>query len=470
MSADKERRRLDKLTVAHGQEHVLAFWDSLSQDERSSLAAQIDSIDFDLLGSFAKGRSFQAQAIGDIAPAPFIRLPSDDEGAKRWKDADETGRKAIADGRVAAFVVAGGQGTRLGFDGPKGCFPIGPVTERSLFRIHVEKVLAASQRFGRSIPFLVMTSAANDEDTRRYFEENSFFGLDAAIVRIFRQDEMPAVDADGRLILETPSRIFMSPNGHGGSIKALWDSGAIEWLESLGIDVISYFQVDNPLARVVEASFIGFHLAEGADMSLKLLRRTIPDEKLGIWTLSGGRPRVIEYIDMPPEKMRARDDAGELLFAGGSIAINILSVPFVRRLNEKGFALPFHRAKKKIPFVNEAGETVEPSEANGTKFETFVFDALAFAEKSIGVETSREEEFSPVKNASGVDSPETARRDMSRLYAKWLAAVGVNVPLADDGYPLHAVEISPLVAEGGDDLKTVPGLPREINAPLVLSQ
>jgi UDP-N-acetylglucosamine/UDP-N-acetylgalactosamine diphosphorylase len=467
MTADPKQRLLE-LTGAHGQSHVLRFWDSLDEAERSSLAAQVESLDFDLIDSLVKNLDSGPQPTGDIAPAPFIELTRRGDDS-RWREAAGAGEAAIREGRVAAFVVAGGQGTRLGFDGPKGCFPIGPVTDRSLFRLHAEKVLAASRHYGRAIPFLVMTSSANDEATRRFFEENSFFGLDPDMVRIFRQGELPAVDADGRLILERPGHIFMSPNGHGGSIKALWDSGAVEWLESLGVDVISYFQVDNPLVRIIDPAFVGFQLLEGAEMSLKLLRRTIPDEKLGVWVLADGRPQVIEYIDMPSELMRARDDAGGLLFAGGSIAINLLSVPFVRRLNEKGFALPFHRARKKIPCINDAGETVEPSEPNGTKFETFVFDALAFAQKAIGVETSRAEEFSPVKNASGTDSPETARRDMSRLYAEWLSGAGVEVPVSGDGYSLHLIEVSPLVGEGAAELKAGYGGPWRIEGPTVIA-
>jgi UDP-N-acetylglucosamine/UDP-N-acetylgalactosamine diphosphorylase len=450
---DELKSRLEGILAPRGQQHVLAHWDDLSEDERAGLAEQIDSVDFGLIDRLVSEGTGGRRGEARIEPAEFIELPHDEPTHAQWERARAEGETAVNAGRVAAFVVAGGQGTRLGFDGPKGCFEIGPVTGRTLFRIHAEKVLAASKRAGTAIPFLVMTSRTNDAATRAYFEQNDHFGLDSDTVRIFRQAEMPAVDFDGRLVLDRPGHIFMSPNGHGGSLKALWDSGAIDWLERNGIDLISYFQVDNPLVKIIDPCFLGFHLLADARMSLKLLRRTRAEEKLGIWVRLEGRPRVIEYIDMPPDKMKARDETGGLLYPGGSIAINCLSTSFVRRLNEEGFALPFHRAKKKIPYLAADGSIVTPEEPNGTKFETFVFDALIFARSALGVQTAREEEFSPLKNAEGSDSPQTARRDMSRLYASWLKAAGVDVPTDSRGYPPFPIEISPLAADSAEALR-----------------
>ncbi len=459
---------LKKLLALHGQSHVLRFFDSLDHEQKKRLADQVRSIDFELLDSLASEDSSEFVDFADIEPAEFIRLGACARNDERWRRAHEAGSDALAEGKVAAFVVAGGQGTRLGFDGPKGSYPIGPVSQRTLFEIHAEKVLAASRRYNRDIPLLVMTSSANDAQTRRFLEEKQFFGLPADCVRIFRQDEIPALDRHGKLLLERPDCIFMSPNGHGGSLKALWDSGTIRWLSSRGIEIISYFQVDNPLARVIDPAFIGFHIIEAAEVSLKLLERTMPDEKLGVWVRMNGRLRVIEYIDMPPEKMRERDDDGRLRFSGGSIAINCFSTSFVRRLNERGFQLPFHRASKKIPYIDEKGRRVEPEEPNGTKFETFVFDSLLFTESAIGVETTRRDEFSPVKNAAGADSPETSRRDMSRLYADWLRAAGVRLPVDDHGYPPFFIEISPLYADSAEVLRQVYDGPEEIAGQTVL--
>lgn len=464
------KTQLLRILSPYGQEHVLRFWESLTPEEKQALAKQVKAIDFDLLARLVDETGKPPLAEENIEPAPFIELPADDASAKRWSRARETGEAVLRAGRVAAFVVAGGQGTRLGFDGPKGAFPVGPITDRSLFQVHAEKVLAASRRYGNTIPFAVMTSSTNDAATRAFFEEHEFFGLPADSVRIFTQEEMPAVDLSGKLILDTPGHIFVSPNGHGGSLKALWDSGCIEWLEDLGIDTISYFQVDNPLVKVIEASFVGFHVEGAADISLKVLRRTIPDEKLGIWVQVAGRDRVVEYIDMPAEKMRARNEDGSLQFSGGSIAIHCFSVAFIRALNQEGFALPVHHTHKKIPFVDENGKTVKPTEPNGTKLETFVFDALALAKSVVAVETLREEEFSPVKNATGTDSPETARRDMSRAYARLLRAAGINVPVDTNGYPLYPIEMSPLVGQNPQEIRAAYKGPRNIDGPLLLTE
>jgi UDP-N-acetylglucosamine/UDP-N-acetylgalactosamine diphosphorylase len=466
----ENKDELARLLAAHGQEHVLSFWGRLSKEERASLAQQIRELDFGLLAKIGKSAPSITPEKMRLEAEPFKRLPTDEASRREWDDARAAGQEALAAGRAAAMVVAGGQGTRLGFDGPKGEFPIGPVSERTLFQIHAEKVLAASRRCGREIPLLVMTGPSNDAKTRYFFKAHNFFGLPFTSVRIFEQGEMPAVDDNGRIVLDAPGHIFVSPNGHGGSLKALWDSGTVEWLEGKGIDVISYFQVDNPLVRALDPAFIGFHTGAGADMSLKLVARTDPDEKLGIWLSAEGRAKIIEYSDMPRELMHATDESGSLKFAGGSIAIHCFSVPFVRRLNKRGFALPYHRARKKVPFADASGKTVTPTEPNATKFEMFVFDALEFAGKAAAVETAREEEFSPVKNKEGADSPETARRDMSRLYGKWLSAIGVEVPADDKGYPLHKIEISPLV---GDDEKTLEMNyrgPRSVTGPLLVSQ
>ena len=464
-----EKSELLRILTPYGQEHVLAFWERLTQDQKCALAEEIGSIDFAALAEVTKSAGAVSRSRLHLEPEPFTRLPKGDKARARWEEARCAGQEALAAGRVAAMVVAGGQGTRLGFDGPKGAFPIGPVTKRTLFQIHAEKVLAASQKYGREIPFLVMTGPSNDAETRFFFKEHNFFGLPFTSVRIFEQGQMPAVGDDGRVILDAPGHIFVSPNGHGGSLKALWDSGTVSWLEERHVDIISYFQVDNPLVRVLDAAFVGFHLVSGAEMSLKLLERSDPDEKLGVWVQCDGRRQVIEYSDMPLDGMRARDETGGLKYPGGSIAIHAFGVPFVRRLNEKGFALPYHRARKKVPIVDASGGTVEPKEANATKFEMFVFDALLFAERISAVETLRQEEFSPVKNASGSDSPETARRDLSRLYAGWLGSIGVEVETDDAGNPKHPIEISPLVADDAASLEQNYRGPRRVAQALVLA-
>jgi len=463
---DLKAELLDRLRP-YGQEQVLSFWEKLSAEERNAFAEQIRHVDFQTLSRAVKSQDTSGHEGAGLEPAPFVALPTDAASRDRWEQARCAGHEALAAGRVAAMVVAGGQGTRLGFAGPKGAFPIGPITQRTLFQIHCEKVLAASRRYGRTIPLLVMTGPSNDAETRFFLKEHNFFGLPLGAVRIFRQGELPAVDDAGKVILDAPGHVFVCPNGHGGSLKALWDSGTIEWLESQGIDIISYFQVDNPLVRAVDPAFIGFHILSDAEMSLKLVKRRDAEEKLGIWLNVGGKKLVIEYSDMPVHEMRARDSGGGLKYPGGSIAIHCFSTEFVRRLSAEGFALPFHRARKKVPYVDASGHLVEPGAPNATKFEMFVFDALFFTDRATAVETDRQEEFSPVKNADGSDSPETARRDMSRLYARWLKSIGVTVATDDAGYPAYPIEISPLVGEDDAALEMNYHWPKEVTGPLV---
>ena len=328
---------------------------------------------------------------------------------------------------MAAFLVAGGQGTRLGFDGPKGAYEIGPVTRRTLFQLHAEKIAALSRRAGKTVPWYIMTSESNHNATVAYFREHAFHGLREDSVRFFRQDMLPAVDRAGKFLLETKSRVFTSPNGHGGSLKALRDSGALADMKERGIDVIFYFQVDNPLVEICDPVFLGRHLEARADMSSKVVRKSSWKEKVGVMGLLGGKLAVIEYSDLPEAAARAVLPDGSLEYWAGSIAIHVLSADFVDRLTRGGFHLPYHRAEKAIPHVDASGREVKPSEKNGIKFETFVFNALAEARNSVTMEVLREEEFSPVKNAEGEDSPATSRRDLTALYLRWLEENGASI-------------------------------------------
>jgi UDP-N-acetylglucosamine/UDP-N-acetylgalactosamine diphosphorylase len=265
----------------------------------------------------------------------------------------------------------------------------------------------------------------------------------------FSQGRMPAVDLDGRILLESPSTVAMSPDGHGGSLRALVRSGAIDRMQRAGIEVISYFQVDNPLVQVIDPAFIGFHLEHGSEMSSKMIPKAYPLEKVGHFCVQDGRMLVVEYSDMPAAMQEERTPAGELRFVAGSIAIHIFDVGFVERLGSgsAGARLPFHRAVKKIPTVDAAGNPVNPAGPNGIKFEMFVFDALPFARNPVVIETLREDDFSPVKNATGTDSAETCRADQLRQWTRWLKAAGVELETDTTGLPGIVFEVSPLFAD-----------------------
>lgn len=445
--------KLIERVYKHGQEHVFEFWDSLTADEKTTLLDELAGVDFEGLASlFARARESEGAASG-FKPAPCITLPETEAERARFAKAREAGRRHIEEGRVAAFVVAGGQGTRLGFDGPKGVYRVGPVSGKSLFQIHAEKILKSSMKYGASIPWLVMTSQANHDDTLSYLCENRYFGLDERDVIVFPQGMIPSLDVRGRLILEGPCRLFRNPDGHGGSLGALASSGALAELERRGIETISYFQVDNPLVSIIDPVFVGFHVLEGAEVSSKALEKAYPEEKIGVFVEFADRTLgVMEYSDLSLEMQRMRDESGRLLYRMGSIAVHLFSRDFVKRLTTgAGLRLPFHVAKKKIKAYAPGGVR----EIEGYKFEKFVFDALPLTARNVILETRREEEFAPVKNKSGVDSVESARELMSALHKSWLLERGVHVPPE-----VEVVEISPLLAIAAEDLSPDISVPR----------
>jgi UDP-N-acetylglucosamine/UDP-N-acetylgalactosamine diphosphorylase len=287
-----------------------------------------------------------------------------------------------------------------------------------------------------------MTSPANHDATQAFFEEHRCFGLDRARVHFFRQGRMPAVDFAGRLLLEAP---------HGGALRALVRSGAVETMRREGVDLLSYFQVDNPLVRCVDAAFLGFHLEAKSEMSSKMAPKRGPGEKVGNFCLDpAGRLVVIEYSDLPRALSEERRPGGELRFRAGSIAIHILDREFVQRVGsgvDPASRLPFHRADKKIPALDAAGQLLRPDAPNGVKFEMFVFDALPFARNPVVIETDRAGDFSPVKNAAGEDSPASCRDDQLRQFARWLRAAGASLPVDSTGLPPFPLEISPLFGD-----------------------
>ncbi|MDB6165982.1 MAG: putative uridylyltransferase [Lacunisphaera sp.] len=474
---------------AAGQAQVFAFWGELNADERAQLAAQAAEIDLAEVDRLNRGLVLKSDGapgvnLAGLSPAPCERLPENGGNAAHWAAAKAAGEAALRAGRVAAFTVAGGQGTRLGYDGPKGTFGVTPVKKKSLFQVFAEKIRAVGQRHGRPLHWFIMTSHANHEQTEEFFATNRFFGLDRGRVHFFRQGRMPAVDFAGKILLETKSSLALSPDGHGGSLRALHRSGALDLMKAEGIDTISYFQVDNPIVRCVDPTFIGFHLAARSEMSSNMVPKAYPEEKVGHFCLQQGKIVVVEYSDMPVAMQRETNPDGSLRYSAGSIAIHVIDREFARRMaggeQESGSkeigsggpaslragahkdgpqgrgpsspALPFHRADKKITTMDAAGQPVRPAQANGVKFEMFVFDALPFAKNSIVIETNRADDFSPVKNADGVDSPQTARDDQLRQFARWLKTAGASVETDQTGLPHRALEVSPLF---GYDAETV---------------
>jgi len=445
---------------AAGQGHVFRFFDRLSPSSQASLlrqAAGIDLAEIDhlvrTLVQGATGAAPSAASFQGVSPAPYIALPDSGGDAARWREASIVGESALRAGRVAAFTVAGGQGTRLGFDGPKGTFPVTPITGNTLFQVFAEKILAASRRYARPIPWFIMTSDINHEATVAFFEEHRHFGLDPARVRFFSQGLMPAVTPEGKIILSAPDQIALSPDGHGGSLRALVRNGCTAQMAEMGIDLVSYFQVDNPLVRPLDPAFLGFHLLDESELSSKTCLKAYPEEKVGVFVSRDGKLEVLEYSDLPADLVQARDADGQIRFRAGSIAIHIFSRSLVERMGaaeDPALRLPFHLARKKVPTVDDQGTPVEPDAPNGIKFEMFVFDSLPFARNPVIVETARADEFSPVKNAEGNDSPKTCREDQLRQFGRWARAAGHEVPVDASGLPEFPFEISPLFADSAE--------------------
>lgn len=456
-----------------GQEHLLRFWNELDHRRQAQLAAQIEALEFDRLREWVEQyvlRKPEFELPERIEPP--VWYPRDAGNPRRPYDAASfrtVGEDLVRQGKVAAFCVAGGQGTRLGWDGPKGTYPATPITRKPLFQLFAEQLLAAGRRWGRAIPLYVMTSPLNHEPTVEFFAQRDYFGLGREDIMFFQQGVMPSFDRDsGRILLAAKDELAVNPDGHGGSLRALYRSGAIDDMLKRGVEHISYIQVDNPHVRVIDPLFIGLHAAaedSSGEMSSKMLPKTGPFEKLGNFCRVNGRTTIIEYSDLPDELAEQRDERGELRFGAGSLAIHCIGVEFVRRLNTDpaGFALPFHRADKKIPHVDlDTGQLVEPAEPNGVKLETFVFDALPLCEASIILETDRVEEFAPIKNLSGVDSAESSRALQIERAARWLEAAGVKAPRNDKGACTAVIEISPLTALEAADLQNVKDLPATI--------
>ncbi len=457
-SPDPKYQSLIEKALEAGQGHVFAWWDELNGQERLHLLQQLAEVDFELMERLFRDLVRPAEEVRETAeliPPSVIPLARTREEASRDARARAVGEDILFKGSLAVLIVAGGQASRMGVEVPKGCVPVSPIMEKPLFQLHAEKVLALSLRYGISIPLIVMTSWSNDEPTREFFRENDYFGLNTTDVSFAVQASLPALDPDGKIILETKSSLFFSPDGHGGAVQALKASGALDNLLVRGINDIFYLQVDNPLVKIGDPVFLGYHTEAGAEVSLKVVHRRSPEEKVGVLVWRDGKIVVVEYTDLSKEQKHARDPSGELKFCYGSIAIHVLSTRFLKRLAEgEGGTLPYHAAWKKVPFVDASGNVVRPDKPNAIKFERFIFDALPFASAAAAIETSREEEFAPVKEMAGEDSPQNARRAMSELYVGWLKRCGIEVPRDDDGSLRHPVEISPLFAMNADDLAT----------------
>jgi UDP-N-acetylglucosamine/UDP-N-acetylgalactosamine diphosphorylase len=445
-ASESLRQTLD----AHGQSHLLHWWDELTGPQRNLLLNQIEQIDFALLERLKSmtteghGPSGASDAANRAQPPrEIVRQPASDADRETWEAARRRGEQLLRDGRVAAVVVAGGQGSRLGFDKPKGMFPIGPVSDRTLFHVFCEQVAALGRRYGKTIPYLVMTSDATHYETLAFFKQQKFFGLNRDEVFFFQQGSLPSVDdGTGQILLSEKWQVSTSPDGHGGMLKAMRRAGLIDLLRERGIRALYYHQVDNPTAPMCDPALIGFHVDRGSQMTTKVVAKESGAERMGVLVSVDGQTQIIEYSDLPKERAEALADDGSLLLWAGNTAVHVFDCEFLDQITAGEGALPYHLAHKPVPYINEQGELVtpRPDQKNAYKFEQFIFDVLPLTKTALVVEGDRAREFNPVKNAEGKDSPETARAALNRNAREWLEAAGATVA------PGINVEIAPSYA------------------------
>jgi len=429
----------------HGQSHLLHFWDGLDAKQQDDFVNQLNSIDFDLLSTLQK----QPKAESNQIVCPASVLPSHQEHRM-------VGIRAIEKGELGVLTVAGGDGTRLGWSGPKGTFPSTPITGKSLFQLVAEQILFASRKYGVTVPWYIMTSKTNDEITRSFLLDNNCFGLERTDIFLCTQGEMPAVDAEGKIMLASKGKVAMNPDGHGGVLAALQESGAFEEMDARGIKHLSYVQIDNPMARVVDPDFLGFHLSETSskEVTSKCVQKVNPTERVGVFCDIDGKTTIVEYSDLSEAQSKEVTDCGELKFHAGSIAIHMMSVEFLKRIADD---LPWHKAFKKVNHIDlETGNVIDLAEPNAFKYERFVFDILPLATSSLVIQTEREEEFAPIKNAEGEDSVQTSTQLQLERARRWLRSSGVSV---SDNLVL---EISPTTAASPEDLLQIK-LPDNLN-------
>ena len=437
-----------------GQQHLLAFWDRLAEPDQRAFVAQLTAVNWNLLAEMRRlmaarsdglqlaaslgNRAGHDQPASDLSSAvtpPCLRMSgmSGMSGmANRIAPADaiRRGGHALSAGQVGAILVAGGQGTRLGCHGPKGLYRVGPVSQSSLFEILLGKLVAVRRRFGRDVPLAIMTSSATDAQTRTFLDEHGCCGLDRARVFVFRQHNLPALDAaTGHMLLEGPGQLSLAPDGHGGMLVALSESGGLDWFGSQGVEHIVSFQIDNPLAMPLAAEFIGYHLLAEAEFSTQVVQKREPSERVGVVVDSSGRHMVVEYSDLPASFAAERMPDGRLRFHAGSIAIHAFAKDFLDRAATQPDSLPLHLASKVVPFLDPAGDRIVPTMPNAIKFERFIFDLMPLARTVCVVDIEPSEGFAPLKNPPGAaaDAPEHVQAALVAHARRLLTKAGVDV-------------------------------------------
>ena len=446
-SKDPSREaRVAELLASAGQAHLLDHAKQLPSEAAANFLVQAAALPWSSLSAGHAGRSMGQPPA--LRPPLALTLKRQLGGGPLRERVARLGRGLLAGGRVATMLLAGGQGSRLGHPGPKGTVVFGPEPDRSLYRIHAERVAAVTKWSGKPVPLYVLVSPETEEATRQAFEEASSWGLLPGQVRFLCQATLPALDDSGRALLAAPGQLAMAPDGHGGAFEALLASGALEELADAGVDALTTFQVDNPLARPLDPVMLGWMVERRLEAIGKAVRKATPDEKVGVYARDlRGCLRIVEYTELAQMDLASEAEGcvpGEAQAAAldmGSIAIHGFAVSFLRRLARDGVHLPLHKAHKRLAHLDEAGVLVEPKEPNAWKLERFLFDLFPLAKRAEVQEVKREWEFSPVKNAEGVDSLLTARVMVAAEVRRWHEERDLSLP--------EALPLRPLDLDGG---------------------
>jgi UDP-N-acetylglucosamine/UDP-N-acetylgalactosamine diphosphorylase len=451
--------------AAAGQDHVFQYMEELSVIERDELIQQLEGIDLEILASLLKAARAETADESVVEPFPHAVAHSTDQGVV--DSVQPRGLEAIRKGEVAALVLAGGQGTRLGYDGPKGMYDIGLPSGRTLFAMMAQRIKRLSElaRDGSSeetkaLPFYIMTSPLNHAATVEYFEANDYFGLGQDSVFMFQQGMLPCMTEEGKIIMESRNKVAMAPDGNGGVYASLLQSGALTKMNSQGVKYLHVFSIDNALVKPCDPVFIGYCLAQGADCGNKVVWKAHAHEKVGVVASKAGKPCIVEYSEITTEMAERTDEQGRLVFGAGNICNHFYTMDFIQDKILASMGDLYHIAHKKIPYYDkETGQTVTPTANNGIKLETFIFDVFPLSETMAVMDVERSEEFAPVKNKPGSpsDSPDTARAMISDLAKNWVKAAG-GVLTGEGNRKAtgeNICEISPLITYSGEGLETL---------------
>lgn len=440
-------QEVKSILCEYNQEHLLRFFEELSDEEKDSLLNQILSIDFNLINSLYKKTINHEKDKKQLDLQPLKAYEWDDIDNEEKVKLYDIGIERIKKGKVAIVLLAGGQGTRLGHSGPKGTLDIGLPSHKSLFQLQCECLINISRKCGIFINWYIMTSHINHRETVSFFNDNNYFNYPKENITFFKQGMLPTIDCDGKIFLQERGKVSMSPDGNGGCFLSLRDKGILTEMKDKGIEWIFFNGVDNALVKVADPYFLGFTVKTGLSAGSKVVAKKDPNEKTGILCYQNGRPAIVEYTELPVELKQKTDGDGNLAYDNANILNHLLKLEVIEEF--LNYEIPFHVAHKRIPYINDNGDLEHPNYPNGFKFESFIFDIFSYVSDMATIKVRRREEFAPVKNKEGEDTPLTSKNLVLDLHKKWLINNGVDSRLLYG----KTVEISPLTSYYGENIE-----------------